>query len=594
VCLGFISIDSFAYGAIPFSVVKNGTDKDTTLNVIQVKKLSSLVSWFRQIISPPAVCWFELTYDAFRVWRTEAAALPGPGASGASGTIPSTTVSAITNFQKGVKRSVSDYKPFKEDRYFNSWQRHLQTTARSHNVDNVINLAYVPSNPDEIALLEEQKKFVYSVLEQTVLTPDGILIIRVHSDTGDASAVYADLVDRYGKSTAAQLAANELESDLAGFRIDATWTKTNLAFLIAWTTKTLDLDSVLEQPITESQKRIWFTRAVTPKAVLSLAISQFDTSERLTAIGIGSSYTKAPFSVLYDHVKDVAIRADQSERLLQSTPRKANETQVDPTPTSASTETGTTKSKTTTSSTFVGGDGQRHSFVIPPEQYKAMTSDERLAALAKIRADKGLPPKSVYRGRGKPLAAPAAPTSTSNTLISYAEVADPNATPSIVSGITQPTGQPSASSSNTIRQVLSSTQAPPATVAATPNSATDDLVSMNGRFYCRLNSTSVSYHLSNHDSSPVLSSLVDGGANGGMAGSNVRTLSESSFNKANVTGIGESLIQNLPLATVAGLISTHRGPAIVLLHQYANYGKGHTIHSSSQLRAFGTLVHDAP
>jgi hypothetical protein len=145
--------------------------------------------------------------------------------------MPSTAVSAIVDFRKGVKRSISDYKPFKEDHYFNSWQRHLQTTARSHNVDNVINLSYVPVTQEEISLLKEQKKFVYSVLEQTVLTPDGILIIRVHSDTGDASAVYADLVDRYGRSTAAQLAGNELESELAGFCIDATWTKTNLAFL---------------------------------------------------------------------------------------------------------------------------------------------------------------------------------------------------------------------------------------------------------------------------------------------------------------------------------------------------------------------------
>jgi hypothetical protein len=201
--------------------------------------------------------------------------------------------------------------------------------------------------------LEEQKKFVYSVLEQTVLTPDGILIIRVHSNTGDASAVYADLVDRYGKSTAAQLAASELKSEIAGFRIDATWTKTNLAFLIAWTTKTLDMDSVLEQPITESQKRIWFTLA--PKAVLSLAISQFDTSERLTAIGIGSSYTKARFSILYDHVKDVAIRADQAERLLQGASRQVNETKVGDASPPASTDT---KPKTPDSKTFVGGDGQ--------------------------------------------------------------------------------------------------------------------------------------------------------------------------------------------------------------------------------------------
>ncbi len=120
-----------------------------------------------------------------------------------------TPVSAITDFRKGVKRSISDYNPFKEDRYFNSWQHHLQTTARSHNVENVIDLAYVANTPDEQALLHEQKKFVYSVLEQTVLTPDGILIIRVHSNTGDATAVYSNLVDLYRKSTAAQLAASE-------------------------------------------------------------------------------------------------------------------------------------------------------------------------------------------------------------------------------------------------------------------------------------------------------------------------------------------------------------------------------------------------
>ena len=240
-------------------------------------------------------------------------AAPSPAAAA-----PSTIDSAINDFRKGVKRSISDYKPFKENRYFNSWQRHLQTIARSHNVDNVINLSYVPCTLQETALLDEQKKLVNSVLEQTVLTLDGILIIRVHSNTGDASAVYSDLVNRYGKSTAAQLAASELESELALFWLDASWTKTNLAFLIVWTTKTLDLDSVLEQLISESQKRIWFTRAAAPQTVLSLAISQFDTSERLTGLGIGSPYVKAQFSILYGHVKDVAIQADQSKRLLQA------------------------------------------------------------------------------------------------------------------------------------------------------------------------------------------------------------------------------------------------------------------------------------
>ena len=161
----FITISPSAYGGVFFSPLKNGTDKDTTLNVIQIKKLSSLVSWFRQTDAPPATKWFDLTEDEFRSWRTQPEPLqaPAPAPAPALAAAPITD-SAITDFRKGVKRSISDYKAFKEDRYFNSWQRHLQTTARSHNVDNVINMAYVPSTPEETALLEEQKKFVYSVL----------------------------------------------------------------------------------------------------------------------------------------------------------------------------------------------------------------------------------------------------------------------------------------------------------------------------------------------------------------------------------------------------------------------------------------------
>jgi hypothetical protein len=61
------------------------------------------------------------------------------------------------------------------------------------------------------------------VLQQTVLTPIAFSLFgSSHSETGDARAVYTDLVARHGKSTAAQLAASELESELALFKCDAT------------------------------------------------------------------------------------------------------------------------------------------------------------------------------------------------------------------------------------------------------------------------------------------------------------------------------------------------------------------------------------
>ena len=116
----FISIAPSTYAGVSFSIVKDGTDMDTKLNVIQVKKLSSLVSWFRQYPAPPATKWFDLTEDAFRSWRTrDSAPLTAAPAPAAAAT--STIDSAINDFWKGVKRSIS-YKPFfKEDRYFNFW-----------------------------------------------------------------------------------------------------------------------------------------------------------------------------------------------------------------------------------------------------------------------------------------------------------------------------------------------------------------------------------------------------------------------------------------------------------------------------------------
>jgi hypothetical protein len=165
----FISINASAYGAIPFRTNSNSDNKDTTLNIIQVKKLSSLITWCNQVATPPVVRWFDLTEDTFRIWRTQ----PDTLAISEPTHEPSTTsISGISNFRKGVKWSISDYKPFKKDRYLNSWQRHLQSTARSHNVDNVINLDYVPVTLDEVALFTEQKRFVYSILEQTILTSE--------------------------------------------------------------------------------------------------------------------------------------------------------------------------------------------------------------------------------------------------------------------------------------------------------------------------------------------------------------------------------------------------------------------------------------
>ncbi len=124
------------------------------------------------------------------------------------------------------------------------------------------------------------------------------------------------------KSTAAQqLSDLEIKQDLSTFHLDDTWKKPNLRFLNAWNTRMLHLNLVLVQPTTESQKWIWFMRAtIAPKLILSMSISQFEASEKLTSLAVG------PTSPLFDHAKDGVIRLDQTKCLLQVTTHYPHET----------------------------------------------------------------------------------------------------------------------------------------------------------------------------------------------------------------------------------------------------------------------------
>jgi hypothetical protein len=102
----FVSISPSPYGTLFFSTTRDATTKHSQLNIIptkhpqlniiQIKKLSSLFSWFYQLPAPPpATCWFELTDDLFRSWRTHLDILPP--ASPAPAAAPSISA-MITDF----------------------------------------------------------------------------------------------------------------------------------------------------------------------------------------------------------------------------------------------------------------------------------------------------------------------------------------------------------------------------------------------------------------------------------------------------------------------------------------------------------------
>ena len=85
----------------------------------------------------------------------------------------------------------------------------------------------------------------------------------------------------------------------------------------------------------------------------------------------------------------------------------------------------------------------------------------------------------------------------------------------------------------------------------------------------------VNYHFTYHiaqASQAKHGSLVDRGANGGLAGSDVRILSRSS-RKWTVTGIDSHELQGLDVVQCAALVETHHGIINLIMNEYAKSGK---------------------
>ena len=87
--------------------------------------------------------------------------------------------------------------------------------------------------------------------------------------------------------------------------------------------------------------------------------------------------------------------------------------------------------------------------------------------------------------------------------------------------------------------------------------------------------------------------LVDRGANGGLAGSDMRVIHKT-HRKINIQGIDNHEVTGLDVVTAATLLNTSQVKVIGIFNEYAYLGKGSSIHSSGQLEWFKTNVDEKP
>ena len=85
--------------------------------------------------------------------------------------------------------------------------------------------------------------------------------------------------------------------------------------------------------------------------------------------------------------------------------------------------------------------------------------------------------------------------------------------------------------------------------------------------------------------------LIDRGANGGLAGADMRVL-HTTPRKINTVGIDDHALTGLNVVTVAALLDTQKGPIIGVFHEYAHLGKGRSIHAAGQMEWYNCQVDD--
>ena len=85
--------------------------------------------------------------------------------------------------------------------------------------------------------------------------------------------------------------------------------------------------------------------------------------------------------------------------------------------------------------------------------------------------------------------------------------------------------------------------------------------------------------------------LIDRGANGGLAGADMRVI-HTTPRKINIVGIDDHELTGLNVVTAAALLDTQKGPIIGVFHEYARLGKGRSIHAAGQMEWFNCQVDD--
>ncbi|KAL7580009.1 hypothetical protein ACA910_004998 [Epithemia clementina (nom. ined.)] len=597
----------------PEGILRDGhyktSDGDFTLQPVVLQLLKNLIMWTTHFGTthqgrfPIGADWLELSSDEFDTFRCFSASStmfqhssPSRQHHNMMSPLSPTTFTQptapkseyfhqLSAFKKGIKRDSAAFPIFKDDTYFDYFSRSFEAVADTHCLSDLLDPDFQPDHSDEyaVALFHEQQKFLCSVLLTNLQTDEGKSIVRAHAKDKDAQAIFRELLHHYTKSMVARNEITRLTTYITNLRLDSSWRSTTESFIMHFKEQLRLLDDL--QPIGEklpdTMRRTLLMNAVE-------GVGDLRHIQNLLEYMQQKDHTHAiTFEEYYSLLKNAAFSYDKSQRSIKHRARHVQFHEVDDdvghddnfheepsidmfkSPTSTHTINKTAiKPKphkpTSQSPSTTPSGGLVH---FPKDTWDTLPKDFKKLVFEYNVKKKGITPTRKANVHEVDATSDSSPSSD---IITCEEV--------------PPSSQDDDETDRRLINLLSSYD------TREDHSPGDirDILSIHQASRRQVHTHTITYQFSKINACPSLQ-LVDRGANGGLAGDDMRILHKTG-RKVDISGIDNHEVNNLDIVTCASMFDTNQGRIIGIFHEYAYLGKGQSIHSSGQLEWMGLKV----
>ena len=512
-----------------------------------------------------------------------------------SPTTPRSTVSSeasesyitLTNFKKGIKRDASAYPIFMNERYYNTFICHFKATAKAQGLNSIMDPNFTPgSDEHEQQLFQEQQDFLYSVLISSLKTEFSEALVKDHE--GDAQLILELLHEHHtGNSQYSRAEINRITKYLTNIKLDDTWRRTNESFLMHYNDQLCLLDSLVDSGENlPDNARVTFLES----AIESVPdLRRVKITDNVLQAQLGST-RPISYRSYFDLLKDAAFHLDQATKRGNKM-RHTNVHFSGPNDEDAHHNLSSDDNQVIQLENVCSELPESLSYSLFQSHFQGSSTPD---------TQKIFLPKPIWEKLSKDQQQMIIDHNRSLTKSGSTHLSTLNKSPSPLPHKPTPQQTPKSQQVHTHQSDESTTD-----TTKTETTPSDPLLAMVHQ----------SIHTSDDDASDISNvlsvkrsrqiqvcqrylfqhanhtnqQLVDRGANGGLAGSDMHVIHKTHCT-INIQGIDNHEVTGLDVVTAATLLNTSQGKVIGIFNEYAYLGKGSSIHSSGRLEWFKANV----